>query len=120
MWCDNLTQEEWYDKYDTNEKIMRNLHGKCDEWALKNYKHGDTFIIWNHYNEELEKVSLVHCFLKRNDMYVDVRGETTNIELVKEGFEYNEDDNNFYPCETISEYKHMIRHICGYKDDIWK
>jgi len=117
MWCDGLPPEEWEDLHEDDEKNY--LHGYCDEWVLQNYKDGDIAVIWNNFNEEMKKVTLIHCYIIRNGKYLDVRGETDDIEDIKDGFDYYP-DNDEYHCNNLEEYKQMIRTICGYKDKIWK
>ena len=117
MWCDGLDLEEW-EEIQEKDKINY-LHGHCDEWVLENYQNGDTAVIWNEWNEELNKVCLIHCYIIRNGKYLDVRGETENIEDVKEGFDYWNDNATYY-CKNIEEYKMMIRKICRYRSKKWK
>jgi hypothetical protein len=117
MWCDELDLEEWEEKQD-NEKINY-LHGYCDEWVLENYQEGDIPVIWNEFNEEIGKVTLIHCYIIRNGKYLDIRGKTDNIEDVKEGFDYWR-DNDFYHCKDLKEYKRMIRKICHYRSKKWR
>lgn len=116
-WCDGLTQEEWERRHEND--AIDYLHGHCDEWVLENYQEGDIPVIWNHFNEEIGRVSLIHCYIIRDGKYVDVRGETTNIEDVEEGFDYYY-DNDTYECNSLEEYKMMIRKICRYRNKKWK
>lgn len=116
MWCDGLELEEWEEKYD-DESIY--LHGKCDEWVLENYQEGDIPVIWNEYDEDMGKVVLIHCYIIRNGKYVDIRGETDDIEDMEEGFDYGYDTGK-YLCENLEEYKRMIRKICHYRNKKWK
>ena len=115
-WCQGLKLEEWEEKHE-NDKV-KYLHGYCDKWVLKNYQDGDIPVIWNEFNEELGKVCLIHCYIIRNGKYIDVRGETENIEDIKEGFDYWP-DNNDYQCKNLKEYKNMIRKICHCKKKKW-
>ena len=120
-WCEGLSFESWEEKHESEDILMGYLHGCCDEWVLENYQDGDKPIIWNHFDYDMEDICLVHCFIKRGDMYLDVRGATMNIENIKEGFEdLCSDDNSFYECKNLEEYKAMIRKICEYTDEKWK
>lgn len=118
MWCEGLNPEDWDEIHDSDE-LDNYLHGKCDEWVLENYKEGDIPVIWNEFDEEIGKVSLIHCYLIRNGLYIDVRGETDDIEKIKDGFDYGY-ENDTYECKDLEEYKAMIRKICHYKDKKWR
>lgn len=116
-WCNGLTLEEW-DELASNDDATY-LHGKCDEWVLEHYQPGDIPVIWNHFDENIGKVCLVHCFIKKGNKFVDVRGETDDLKDVEEGFEYWS-DNAMYYCDDLADYKRMIRKICGYRSKKWK
>ena len=103
---------------DICEVIERYLHGDCDEWVLENFQPGDIAVIWNEFDEDIGKVALIHCYIQRGDMFLDVRGETDDEELVEEGFEYWFEHGKVY-CETLEDYKEVIRDICGYEDEKW-
>lgn len=95
------------------------LHGDCDEWVLENFKEGDVAVIWNEYNEDIDKVCLVHCYIKRGNLFIDVRGETVEEELIEDGFECGSDNGKIY-CNSLEEYKQWIRKICHYRSKKWK
>lgn len=95
------------------------LHGDCDDWVLENFKDGDIAIIWNEYNYEVNKVVLIHCYIKRGNLFVDVRGETTDEELIEDGYDYGYDNGKVY-CNSIEEYKMWIRKICRYRSKKWQ
>lgn len=95
------------------------LHSNCDEWVLENFTDGDIAIIWNEYNGEIGKVVLIHCYIKRGNVFIDVRGETAKEELIEEGFDYGYDNGKIY-CSSLNEYKKWIRKIVGYKNKKWK
>lgn len=118
MWLEGLTQEEWEIKHEKDGLSMA-VHGKCDEWILDNYKEGDIIIVWNQFNYDLERIELIHCFLKRGDYYIDAREETKDIYLIEDEFDYGE-DNSKYACKSIDEFKKIIKEICGYTDEKWK
>lgn len=111
LWMEGLDEEEWEEKHDD---IICYLHGKCDEWVLKNFKEGDVIIVWNEYDYEREAHVLIHCFIKRDGSYVDVRGITDNIEEIKDGFDYSE-DNDLYECYDKTSFKEFIRKTFGYE-----
>lgn len=117
MWCNGLDLEDWENLQE--RRVIDYLHGCCDEWVLENYQNGDIPVIWNEFNDQLGKVCLIHCYIIRNGKYIDVRGETENIEDMKEGFDYW-CDNDFYHCKDLEEYKRMIRKICHYRSKKWK
>lgn len=116
MWCNGLELEDWEELHESDKKNY--LHGHCDEWVLENYQEGDIPVIWNEFNGELEKVCLVHCYIIRDGKYIDVRGETENIEDIEEGFDCWS-DNDTYHCKDLEEYKKMIRKICHYRSKKW-
>ena len=121
MWCENLSFEDWEEKYDCNEKIMTYLHGKCDLWVLENYHCDDIPIILCHYDEDMGKLSLIHCFIKRDDFFVDIRGKTLDINNVLMGFEdFCGFNDTYIECTSLEDFKSHIRTICGYTDEIWK
>lgn len=117
MWCNGLDLEEWEDSCSKEESNY--LHGHCDEWVLEHFQDGDIAVIWNEFSEEIGKVVLVHCYIIRDGKYLDVRGETESIEDVEEGFDYGY-DNDTYECNSLEEYKMMIRKICHYRSKKWK
>lgn len=87
------------------------LHGHCDDWVLEHFQDGDLAVVWNEFSEEIEKVCLVHCYIQRGDVFLDVRGETDDEGLIEEGFEYNYYDNDRVYCESLVEFKEVIRDI---------
>ena len=117
MWCEGLDPVEWEEKHAYDE--VDYLHGHCDEWVLENYQEGDIPVIWNEYNEDMGKVVLIHCYIIRNGKYLDIRGETDDIEDIEDGFDYGY-DNGKYQCADLEEYKRMIRMICHYRSKKWK
>lgn len=117
MWLDGLEYEDWERKHE-HDGLLWAVHGGCDEWALNNYKEGDTLVVWNQYNYDLEKVELIHCYIIRNDLYVDARGETDDFDELIDEFDYDI-DNGHYKCKDINEFKKMIKEICDYKDKKW-
>jgi hypothetical protein len=118
IWCDGLSLEDWEERAELNGDDAY-LHGNCEEWVLDHYQHGDIPVIWNHFDESVGKVCLIHCFIKRENKYVDVRGETDDIEDIEEGFDYCYDSDKYY-CRDLDDYKCMIRKICGYRSKRWK
>ena len=117
MWCDGLTLEEWEEEHENDS--VDYLHGHCDEWVLNNYQKGDVPVIWNEYDDEIEEVVLIHCFLIRDGKYLDVRGSTERFRQVEDGFDYRTYNGRYY-CKSLDEFKIMIRSICGYDDEKWK
>lgn len=117
MWYNGLDLEEWKDSY--SKKESNYLHGNCDEWVLGHFQEGDIAVIWNEFNEDIQRVALIHCYIVRDGKYLDIRGETENIEDVEEGFDYW-NDNDKYECNSLEEYKRIIREICHYRSKKWK
>jgi|GEM_PF-6046282 len=96
------------------------LHGRCDEYALKKYQDGDIFIIVTEYDEDINRICLMHCFLKREDKYIDARGILNTINDVLDEFNINDDDINrydeydIYKCDSINEFKKLYKYL-GWK-----
>lgn len=112
--------KKWISDEDSlTEEDLDYLHGKCDRWVVQNFQKGDIVIIWNTFNEDMERVCLIHCYIKRGNFYIDVRGMTDNEEKIKENFEdFVFEDNGFIYCKTIDEFKKHIKNICGYDLDL--
>lgn len=94
------------------------LHGNCDEWVLENFQDGDTAVIWNEFDPGIGKICLIHCYIQRQDVFLDVRGETADKNLIEDGFDYGYIHDKIY-CSSLEEYKSWIRNICGYEDKKW-
>lgn len=101
------------------QNLDKYLHGHCDEWVLEHFRDGDVAIIWNEYNEYIGETVLIHCYIKRDNLFVDVRGETLDETLITDGFDYGPDDDKIF-CHSLDEYKWWIQKICHYKDKKWK
>lgn len=115
-WLEGLEYEEWEDRYPEKDIY---LHGKCDEWVLENFKPGDIAVIWNEFNPHINRVCIIHCYIKRNNGYVDVRGFTKDLQEIQEPYDWYP-DNSTYECTDIEEFKQIIRKICGYTDKKWR
>ena len=100
------------------EKIDNYLHGNCDEWVLDHFQDGDIAVIWNEFDLGIGKISLIHCYIQRQDVFLDVRGETADEKLITDGFDYGYLHEKIY-CSDLEEYKSWIRNICGYEDKKW-
>lgn len=85
-WCEGKSFEEWEEKYESSPKYIY-LHGKCHEFALNYSEPTDKFCVWTCYSDELERVTLLHCFIIRENYFIDIRGVTDNKQAVYEGFE---------------------------------
>lgn len=104
VWCDNLSQDEWNEKYDGTSK-MDYLHGLCHEYALKKGTKDDYYIVWTRWLDEIEAECLLHCFIGTKDgKYKDVRGTTIHRQKVYEGFE---------DWDILSEYQFAIKEELG-------
>lgn len=111
---DDLEELEKIEPYLGEVAIGQYLHGCCDEWVLEHFQPGDVAVVWNEFSEDIGKVCLIHCYIQRGDVFLDVRGETDDEELVEEGFDYGYDNEKVY-CDTLEVYKEVIRDICGYE-----
>ena len=112
MWCKGLSLEEWEEQATDAEEYY--LHGKCHLWVLNNLKEGDIAVIWNTFDEDLGEVVLIHCYIKRGNCYLDVRGKTTDEDKMEEGFEdfYTYDVGNV-ECKSKKEYMSWLDKILG-------
>ena len=118
-----LVEDTWLDeasieKLDSKKRknIDYYLHGHCHEWVLENYQEGDDAIVWNEWQWETR---LVHCYIKRGEHYMDVRGSTMAERLVLKDFDCAY-DNGFIHCKTLSEYKYWIRKILHTRAKKWQ
>ena len=114
MWCDGLSLEEWERKHEDDEIY---LHGLCHEWVLENALHYDKFVILTEHRDETENIGLLHCYIIRNDKYVDVRGETENINDILDGFDYGEFNTLIFT--SIDDFVSKCEEIFGEKISIW-
>lgn len=78
---DELTPEE--DEY---------LHGRCDDWVRENFQKGDTIVLIEEYDYDIDAYCIGHALLKRNGRYLDVRGYMDDMEEVLEPFDFTDDD----------------------------
>lgn len=118
-WLDEDDLEELDEvRPDLLDAISYYLHGNCENWVLENFQPGDIAVVWNEFDDDIGKVALVHCYIQRGEAFLDVRGETDDEELVEEGFDYGYEHGKVY-CETLEEYKKVIRDICGFDDEKW-
>ena len=81
---------------------------------LNNLREGDIAVIWNTFDEDLEEVVLIHCYIKRGNYYLDVRGETTDEDKMEEGFEdFYTYDVGHVECNSKKEYMSWLDKILG-------
>ena len=88
------------------------LNGYCHFWALDHFQPGDHIVcLIDSEGGELDLMDaiLVHCFLKRDNFYVDVRGSTEQIKDILEGFEYGDTDQ--YSFSDIDEFKSLMHEM---------
>lgn len=104
MWCENLTLEQWEEKYE-NSVEFEYLHGFCHEFVISNYQENDKCIAILEYRDNL--LCLIHSCLKRDDKFVDVRGETTEFNDVLDVFDYCEYFVNTY--NSLTEFKQLLK-----------
>lgn len=103
FWCEGLSFEDWEAKYDSDMLIISSLHGECHKWVIRNYSKGDECIIISQYEPEVGKVCLLHCCLRRDGYYLDVRGGTKNFDDVLDAFDYGEYNVDTY--NTLDDFK---------------
>jgi hypothetical protein len=106
MWCDNLSQEEWDEKYDSTDEESF-LHGECNIWLNQHYEKGDKCVALTEQREC--GTSLMHCCLLRNGEYIDVRGNTDNIDDVIDAFDYGW--YNIETYETLDDFNERMREL---------
>ena len=105
MWCENIGFEKWEEKYETVENMYSLLHGYCHEFVKNHYKENDKCVAILEYRNQT--LCLMHCFLKRNNMYIDVRGETTSFYDILDGFDYGEYQVKEY--NNLTEFENLLK-----------
>ena len=116
-----VPMQDWEEENDYDQKVMTYLHGACDYWVVDHYQIGDKPVIWACQNEENNKLCLIHCFINRNGEFFDVRGNTSSIDDIQEGFEdFTNGLDVFLESENIEEFKKRLRETFGYDAAIWK
>lgn len=105
-WCDGLDLEDWEEEHD-DESIY--LHGCCDDWLNEHYQPGDKCIALTEYSYEIKRLCLMHCCLYRDGKYVDVRGETDDLDDVIDGFDYGEFNYEVY--DDLKAFNRRMRKL---------
>lgn len=85
------------------------LHGSCQDWVISNYVKGDTIVVIQEYDFEIDTICMAHCVLKRNGYYYDVRGKLNNMEEVLEEFDC--DDSDIIEFDNINEFKGYLKEM---------
>lgn len=106
MWCDGLSQEEWEEKHSTEPDY---LHGYCESWVIDHYQLGDKCVAITEVREWGGPRCLMHSCLLRNDVFVDVRGETMDFQNILDGFDYGEYNVEVY--DTLKRFKNRMRKL---------
>lgn len=86
VWCDGESFELWEEKNEDTAKYYE-LHGICHEFVLQHSKDNDKYIVWLALDDEIGRLTLLHCFIQRDDIFIDTRGATRDKMAVYEGFE---------------------------------
>lgn len=108
MWCNGLDLEEWLEDVATEDEQFA-LHGNCHQWVKEHFQEGDEILIITALDDDYDFDHIVHCFLYRDDMFIDVRGQTPCFEDVMEGFDdYYEDWSGEYNCYNLKEFKKIL------------
>lgn len=92
-----------------NLKLDIYLHGICHQWVKENYKENDEIIILTEIDYETGRIFLIHCCLFRNEEYLDVRGNTNDLEEVLEGFDYYNYEEN--KINNLEEFMKIINDL---------
>jgi hypothetical protein len=108
MWCEGLSLNEWEQKYDDTKELSY-LHGRCDEWLVKNYRKHDKCVTITEYRDKLDRLCLMHCCLLRDDEYIDVRGNTKNFQEIIDAFDYGEYNVEIY--NTLNDFKEKMKQL---------
>lgn len=90
----------------TNEEIFF-LHGNCDGFANDNFQAGDIIIALIEHDDEVECDCLLHCFIQRDGLFVDVRGSTNNFNNVIDDFDHGEFEE--YSFNDLDSFKSFIQ-----------
>jgi hypothetical protein len=92
-----------------SEDAIQYLHGSCHEWVKNNYKENDQIIMITELNEETGITKLIHCCLKRNEQYKDIRGLTPEFDDILEGFDYF--DYDLIEFNNLNAFKNAINNL---------
>ena len=91
------------------EEEANYLHGCCDDWVRQNFKKGDTIILIEEYDYDIEAYCIGHALLKRNGIFLDVRGYMDSMEEVLEPFDFN--DDYILEFKTLSEFDKYVKSL---------
>lgn len=106
MWCENLGLEKWEEKYEDTEKYSY-LHGFCHEFVKMKYQKNDKCIAILEYRND--SLCLMHSCLKRNNSFIDIRGQTTNFQDIIDAFDYGEYFVKEY--ESLNAFKKLLKQL---------
>lgn len=94
--------------YELCEDDLRFIEGDCPDWVRKNYKDGDTILCIIDYNVGCFGSGLTHCFLKRGDLFCDIRGETKDLGKFLEPFKMYEKNRELEITNNLSDFNSLI------------
>ena len=85
------------------------LHGACHEWVLHNFINDDIIHVVTEFDYDIELDSLTHCFIERNGIFIDVRGEFYSFdETMFDEFDVTLQDIERFDNYTHEEYNNLI------------
>lgn len=79
------------DEDDLTEKQLAYLHGECHIWALEHFKEGCKILAYTDFDTDINCSCLVHTCLQCDEVYLDIRGNTTSETKILEPFDYSEE-----------------------------
>ena len=62
IWCENLSFEDWKNKYENDSEKMKKLYDESHLWVRQNYQKGDECFVIIKYNEQ-EKNKVINTYL---------------------------------------------------------
>lgn len=95
--------------YELSEEELKFIEGYCPDWVRENYKEGDMIFCILDYNVGCFGSGLTHCFLKRGDLFCDIRGETNNINKFMDMFNMYQNHRKIECFENLNDFESCIK-----------
>ena len=112
MWRNGLTQDEWESSVSYENFCL--FHSFPDDWIAKNFKDGDKVMLIFTGDDDTGEDAFLHCCLMRDGKYMDVRGETDDLEEVLDGLEHNICNYvGVQECTDVNEFQRELEKMGG-------
>ena len=82
------------------------LHGYCQIWVINNFRKGDTIVVLQDFDFDIEQTCMAHSLLMRNGRYLDVRGYMDSMDEVLEEFDCDDSDVLYF--HKLNEFKRYL------------